>query len=337
MKRRMRQRSQPILETMQTVLFIEDLSSIEHYLVKGKKPERVLRKINLQMQRAESWGVYGRSCFEIKLLLEIMANITPYHDGRCVLVERGMMRHKRVILDHVFYIGTSTMLYENMNVLEYLMFATARRKKVKPVYRQEQIFELLLELGLGYLSLAPVERLTAAERAVIILLVAASSDSVMIVFNFPEYSFEGVLAGAIQKIASLIRAKNRTLILGARDCCLIEKACSHTAYVADGAIIYQGTVEELRLQHDKILLTIEDKDVPLMLDKLASLLPRHQLVVKDGSLLIIAGDEGAGDDDPLELYQKIVAAGFAPQQIHVNPKTVPNAYEEIARRHDLQK
>ncbi len=122
--------------------------------------------------------------FEIKLLLEIMANIKPYHGGRCVLVERGMMRSKRIILEHVFYIGDSTMLYDNMNVLEFLMFATAKQK-IKPACRQEQLFEFLIGIGLGHISLTPIKMLPGEEKAIIILLVAVYSESVMIVFNFP--------------------------------------------------------------------------------------------------------------------------------------------------------
>ena len=56
-----------------------------------------------------------------------MANIRPYDRGKCVLIERGMMRSKRVILRHVFYIGSSEMLYNNMNVLEFLMISTNRK------------------------------------------------------------------------------------------------------------------------------------------------------------------------------------------------------------------
>ena len=155
MKRAKRKRSALKFDRVETVLFMEGLSSREYFYAEGQKPRRVLKDINLTFRRPEAWAVYGRSFYEIKLLLEIMANIKPYHDGKCVLVERGMMRNKRVILEHVFYIGAPTMLYDNMNVLEYLMFATAR-KGFSPVYRQAQLFELLIDTGLGHISLTAV-------------------------------------------------------------------------------------------------------------------------------------------------------------------------------------
>ncbi len=332
MKRGRKGRRQPKI-TANTVLDMKELSSLEHYS-QGKELRRVLESIDLHMKRSESWGIYGQSACEIKLLLEIIANIKPYHDGKCILVERGMMRNKRVILEHVFYMGTVTMLYNNMNVLEYLMFASAKRG-IKAVHRQEEIFELLITLGLGPISLSPIAYLTPAERAVIALLVAAYSDSIMMVFNFPEYEFDSVLTEAIAKIAQHIRNKGKTLILGSRDCLLIEKACSHTAYLAQGQIIYQGTVTDLRWNYDKVLFIIRDKNISQIKQRLAVLLPQHTLSIVDNNLLV-----SDYQDTNLQLpsiYKKIVAAGLTPQQVEINPKTVQNAYGEVARRYDLQK
>lgn len=319
---------------VKTVVQMEALSSLECFSGEGKADERVLKDVNLHLGRPQSWAIYGRSPFEIKLLLEIMANIKPYHDGKCILVERGMMRHKRTILEHVFYIGGATMLYDNMNTLESLMFATARMG-FSPPYRQQQLFEMLLGLGLGPISLTPIGALTREERAVVTLLAALYSDSVMIVFNLPEYDFEDVLIGAIGMISEKIRDRGKTLIFGTKDCALIEKAATHSAYLAEGRIIYQGTVERLRSRYDKILLTIRDENVSQIAEGLAPLLPDHRLSIVGDDLLI--SDHGDVSSDPLPVYERIIELGFAPQHIGVNPKTVRNAYEEIDRRYDLQK
>ncbi len=54
--------------------------------------QAVLRNVNLQVRRGESWGIISNEPFESELLLEIIGNVRPYGEGRCVLVERGMMR-----------------------------------------------------------------------------------------------------------------------------------------------------------------------------------------------------------------------------------------------------
>ncbi|MDQ7095408.1 hypothetical protein REC12_17595 [Desulfosporosinus sp. PR] len=316
------------------VVLMEGVASSEYFLFGGKMFRRVLDDISLLIRKAEAWGINGTSRLEIRLLLEIMANIRPYDKGKCVLIERGMMRRKRVILKHVFYIGSSTMLYNNMNVLEFLMFATAKFK-INKVVLQEQIFELIIEAGLGHLSLTPNYMLTKEEKAVITLIAAAYSESPIIVFNFPEYLWDEVLVNAVAKIAGLIRERGKALILATQNPLLIEKACSHTAIIKDGQVIYSGTVDDFRCTFDKIEVIIRDRAVQAMLEKLTGLLPGCRLVRKNDSLLISHQDSEVIDYG--HIYKTIVDAGFAPESIAINPKTVQNAYEELIGQHDLQK
>jgi len=315
------------------VVFMEKVASAEHIVYPGKEPRRVLKDISLLIRRGQVWGFSGSSLLEIKLLLKIIANIRPYAEGRCVLVEWGMPRHKRVILNHVFYIGSSDMIYNNMNVLEFLMFVTAKSKTDK-VELQGEIFEFLIEIGLGPISLSQNRLLTREEKAVILLLAAAYSNSLIIVFNLPEYDFAEILAVAIGKIAARIARQDKTLIIGTANCLVIEKACSHTGILADGNLIYSGTVDSFRQTFDLVEVIIRDKNITAMLDRLAPLLPGHKLTVKDDSLLI--SRSSSAESDPGTIYRQIVALGWIPEHLEVNPKTVQNAYEELMLQHDLQ-
>lgn len=319
---------------VENIVFMEDISSGEYFLRENEEPRRVLEDIDLLIKKGEAWGISGKSGFEIKLLLEIMANIRPYDTGRCILIERGMVRNKRIILRHVFYIGNSGMVYNNMNVLEFLMFAMNKFKGSRAEL-QERIFEFLIASGLDYIALTPNRLLTREEKAVVTLVAAAYSDSIMIVFNFPGYEFDEVLIEAIAKISMFIRDRGKSLIIGTQNSLLIEKACTHTAFIADGRIIYRGTVENLRLNFDKIVVIIRDKDIDTMMEQLAPLFSDCVLSIKDDSLLISSYGEEACD--PGHIYKKIAEAGFTPGYMEINPKTVGNAYEEIVLGHDLQK
>jgi len=226
------------------------------------------------------------------------------------------------------------MIYNNMNVLEFLMFSMSK-SNTNQVELQEQIFEFIIDIGLGELSLTPNKMLTKEEKAVITLITAAYSDSMMIIFNLPEYEFNEVLTGAIAKISCFIMHKGKTLILGTQSCLLIEKACSHTAYIADGGIIYQGSVENLRSRYDKVVVIIRDKSIYHMMDKLAVLLPNHKLSIRNDSLLI--SNYGKEEDNAGYIYEKIIETDFIPGYMETNIKNVQNAYEEIVLQYDLQK
>ncbi len=324
----------PGSDSVETIALLQNISSLEYFSQKDRAPGRVLEDINLVVKKGEAWGITARSLFEIKLLLEILANIKPYDGGKCVLVERGMPRNKRTILQHVFYIGNSDMLYNTMNVLEYLMFALDRKNTASRVELQEQVLEFVVAAGLGYVLLTPVKMLTKEEKAVVALMVAAQTGSLMTVFNLPEYAFDAVLVNAIARLSGFILAQGKALIIGTPDCVLIEKTCGHTAFIADGRLIYSGTVENLRVTYDKTEFILRDKDIYYLKERLAPLLPGYKLTIKDGSLFVGSRNGDAGGS--AYIYGKLAEAGVIPEQIEINPKTVRNGYEELILHYDLQ-
>ncbi len=326
----MQRRNKTSEPNIQTVVSIAALSSEECVQKEGSEPRRVLSGIDLTIGRGQSWGITARTGFEIRLLLEVMGNIRPYGGGKCVLIERGMLRRKRVILPHVFYIGDTDMLYDNMNALEYLMFATENLRDDR-LSMQEELFELLIGIGIGHISLSGIRWMTEEEKAVLALIAAAYSNCLLIVFNLPEAAFDDKLRGAVARVAERITQRGKTLVIGTKDCSLIQAACSHTAFITGGRILYQGTTEELRQTWDKVTVVVNDPDIASVRKRLEPVLANCTLAEKDGSLLIKAEGEAA----PSRIFRQIAEAGVVPRSVQVNEKTVGNAYEELIQKSDL--
>ena len=129
----------------QYIVQMKNLTSNEVYLSQSGEQKPVLNDNTLDICRGESWAVVGAEAFEVELLLQMMGCGRPFGIGSCKLVERCMMRKKRRILPHVFYVGDS-MAVPNMNVLEYLMFAT-QHSKTPARERQVAILEAMLDAG----------------------------------------------------------------------------------------------------------------------------------------------------------------------------------------------
>ena len=314
----------------ENMVFMSALSSAECFMREVGEPVRVLRDIELRIGSGQSWGITARTAYEIQLLLEIMGNIRPYDGGKCVLLQRGMMRQKRVIQPHLFYIGETNMLYDNMNTLEFLMFATAHMCEDR-ISMQEELFEFLISIGLGELSLSGIRWLSAEEKAVIALISAVYSNYRLIVWNVPGSEFDERLRLALSKITELITQRGKSLVIGAMDCELIQTACSHTAFIADGRILYQGTTDELRKEFDKVAVILCDPEIDALKSKFSRLLPDCVLLERDGALHIKAG----GNTGAQQIYRKILDSGVIPQDLRINEKNVQNAYEELMRQNDL--
>ena len=327
-----KQKKSPLKDDIENIVFMEHLSSCEFYLEDGETPRLVLRDVGLLFQKGQTWGITGNSLFEIKLLTEIIANIKPYRSGNCVLVERGMMRHKRLILPHVFYIGSSEMLYNNMTVLEFLMFATDKMPGNKREH-QERLLEYLISIGLKRIALTSIYKLSREQKAVIILLVAAYSKSKLIVYNLPDYSFDETLLGAMKQMMQLITEKGETLVIATSSPGLIEEVCSHILFLRNGTVFYQGPVHDFCHKYDRIILTIQGSNIKSIAVILKTMLPCYQYDIKGDNLIVSARQ--ATKENPELVCKKIVETGFIPERIEVNFKNVKNAYEEIIRNHDL--
>ena len=139
---------QHITRRVPSVVYMEKLYSEEHYLDIGCEPRPILRNINIDIKKGEIWGILGRELFDLKLLLEIMANIKPYYSGTCQLLERGMFKNKRIIHPDLFYFASTSMAYTNMKVLEFLMFTTANSSFDQKT-QAERLSDQLFLFGLG--------------------------------------------------------------------------------------------------------------------------------------------------------------------------------------------
>ena len=69
-------------------VLMEHVGSMEYYQSPQQDPKQVFSDINFEALEGEVWAILGTSAFEVRLLLEIIANARPYKDGRCVLAQK---------------------------------------------------------------------------------------------------------------------------------------------------------------------------------------------------------------------------------------------------------
>lgn len=315
-----------------SAVLMENISSSEYFLKIGSEPKQVLQSINLDIKKGELWAIVGKNKYELTLLLEIMANIKPYQSGKCILLERGMLRHKRVILPNVFYIGNTSMIYNNMNVLEFLMFASANNN-FDIVTQQERIFEQLISFGLGNVSLSPISTLTNEYKSLILLIVAAYSNNQLIIINLPDLSYNLQQKASYIKISEYLRSHERTLVASSIDFDIIENLFDHVSILHKGNILFKGEAESLRLSQDDSILTIVDDDVNAIKSMLQQKFLHFNYSI-DGDILTITNNLSK-NNDLKQIYKEIITAGYTPEKIKINPKSIKNACEELYKQYDL--
>lgn len=318
------------IENHQSVL-LEHVYSMEYYKTEEEEPRQVLKDICLEINKGEIWSFIGESAFELRLLLEIIANARPYQNGRCVLDQRGMMRKKRVILPHVYYIGSTSMLFDNMNVLEYLMFITAKQKG-DVVDRQKEILDNLIAHQMGFLSLSPIHDLSPDERVLATLTAAMYTDSSIIVLNLARLQYSNRCIQALNKICETIKEQKRTLIFSAFDYMMVQNLSTHIAVLKDSTICYKGHTNEFINAWDHLSIVIEDDRLDQFSLLLTDAFPTIDLHKKENRIEIWDSmhDEVLYD----KIFQLFTVHKKYPKKIYQHTNCVENAWEEI-KLHDL--
>jgi ABC-2 type transport system ATP-binding protein len=307
-----------------------DVTSNEMYHYPDNFEEPVLHNITLDIKRGECWAVIGEEAFELELLMQIIANVRPYGSGRCSLVERGMMRRKRRILSHVFYISGGDTVPGNLNTLEYLMYVTAR-SRVSDRQRQATILETLLASGLYYLTLVPMKYLSASERATICLLSAVMSRALLVVFSVANLTFQPQLSQSIRDIVKLITRRGGAVLMGTSDCDMAQEACGHAAFLVNGTFAERGKVESLLEKLDQrafILTGDEPKSLAkaitgasegietYVFDKEVHVYARKDVKITQASMMYI-----------------LMNAGQTVESLQVSHRSLRNAYREVLAGH----
>lgn len=315
--------------------FIAQLSqvdSVEVYQYPDGTEQKVLRDISLDIRRGECWGLVGNEAFEIDLLLEIIGSVRPYGNGRCILAERGMMRKKRKVLPHVYFISDGDVTFPNMNTLEYLMFATANIP-VSAAHRQEQILQRLLDTGLYYLTLVPIGELSRAQRVVISLFAASFSSSLLVIFSVSGLRFDSSLAQGIREVANIICAGGGAVLIGTGDLDMAQTACTHTAFLIGGRIDQQGSMEDMLSKLDKRMYIVSAQDAQGLSEKLKCLSPALNIQVRGQAAHVF--DVRENPVTQAEFLELLTQSGETITALEASRKTLETAFEEALNSHDL--
>ena len=304
---------------------LKDVCSMEYYQTPDGMTQ-VLQDITLEARRKEVWSVIGGSVFEIRLLLEIISNARPYQKGKCVLRQIGMMRKKKVILPHLFYVGGTNTLFHNMNVLEYMMFITSKSKENVAV-RQQRIFNELLDAGMDYLSLTPINVLNAQERSIVTLFAALYTKSDIIVWNLPRLYYSDAMLRSVLYLCEKIRRQQKVLLLSTQDYHLAQSISSHILFLQNGKVFYAGAKQAFVDQWDRLAFTVEDKDASRISGMVKETFPLCDCRLK-GIKLEIWDPQGELAEEGV-FFRFLSQKGLNPQKVIQNIPCVENAYQTV--------
>lgn len=327
--------------TFEHIIDLKEVYSFECFLDEDGTARSVLAGINLNVRKGEIWALTGPSGYAIGLLLTIIGNITSYHTGEVLVTEKELPRRKRIILPDVFYIGTSEMLYEDMNVLEFISFATQKAKMLNHLNApasQKAILDFLIAADLSYISLSRVAHLSQEERLLITLICAYYAGNSLVIINQARLSLNKRLSNSFAYILREMQKQEQTSIFTSKEnYALIDDLATHIGVLYQGQMIYSGSTDAFRRQYDRVAFELTARHPHFVQEILVDLLPDY-IVTLEGSTVVIRDkfpNEAPDDMEVQYLYAQIREAELWVEQVHINEKSTKNAVKEVISEYDL--
>ncbi|HRX13495.1 MAG TPA: hypothetical protein P5087_00525 [Eubacteriales bacterium] len=254
------------MDTYNTAVSLRDIVSEEGDLTDGVF-EPTLKNVTLEVKKGETVGLYSKNPLESKLTVEIIANLRNYYSGKCVLIERGMIRNKRYILPQLFFFNQNSMLIENMTVLEYATF-TQNLKSKEYAKMQKTLLDEICALGMDYISLTPIHNLTNQEKILVQLYIAYLTKSNIVVAELNEIVFTEKEINIFQAIVKSMIKEQMAFIFATGQATLIGKVATKYIRIDKGFSQKALPVKEITLKEK--LFAIKKELVELLKNNEAS-------------------------------------------------------------------
>lgn len=315
----------------QIAVQMDGLSSMELYAQPDGRYLKVLYDLSLTVPVGVCHGITGDEAFALQLLSEIIGNVKPHEKGTCSLMEIGMMRQKRLILPHVYYINDQRVLFEHMHVLGYLMFASEHAPDT-PEHRQRDLLRLLLRTGLYPFTLTYIRSLNPAEYALVSALVAHGSNARLIVMDFSHIDVPEALIAPLSALMRELTAVGKTVVLSSRSRELVQSACTSASFLMDGTITISGRVDALCGTYDRRVLQVTAHRQEAAAEALKAAFPMLRILPHAGGVSLYADGENQNVCS-VSAAAKILEAAVVPfTEISVPKPSLDEAYREVKRR-----
>jgi ABC-type multidrug transport system ATPase subunit len=321
----------PNFEEENASIVVKNLVSAEHYKKDGKLIP-LLNDISFNVAKGDKVGISASSKEELLALIEILGNMRSYYKGKVRLSSFGTKADKKTLVEQLFYVDSPAMLYEDMNLLEHLMFianikAKAENRSLEAGETQKSILDYIRAAKMEKYVLTPVRKMNEEVQFIVAVMVALMSDSEKIIINASKYSFTYEDSCSLQLLFSLFEKK--TVVFGTFDNKVIGMSCNKVIYIVDGKLKAYATVDDLYKNWDNVTCSFKTEQTNMLSSLITKLAWSKKVQVAiENNYVYVKYLEPADFIDSV-FFRACQDQGIVLSDIHINHGRVANAFEEI--------
>ncbi|MEM1109297.1 MAG: ABC transporter ATP-binding protein [Planctomycetota bacterium] len=234
------------------------------HLTKWYGPTLAVDDLSLELEPGKIVGFLGPNGAGKSTTIRMLTGYLPPTSGRATLDGHDVLTHAADARRKLGYLPESNPLYPEMRVEEYLHFAGKLHGMARPL-RRSRIDHVADRCGLSHLRRRTIGRLSKGNKQRVGLAAALLHDPPMLVLDEPT---SGLDPNQIGQVRQLIRdlAGDHTVLLSSHILPEVQRVADRVVIVAQGRIVADGTVEELRershAEDDRAPVHVEVRGTP---------------------------------------------------------------------------
>jgi len=315
-------------------IIVNDLVSCEHYKKDPSNPDSklvpFLDKVSFIVHKGDVLGISADNESELTFLIEILGNMRPYYSGYVKLSNLGVKAQKRMVLESIFYCDSHEMVYQDMTLLEHMMFISNmlnHDKKINYADEQKKMLDIIVACKLDDIVMIPIFKLQNTTKMVIAMLIACMSNSEKIIINATKYSFPQADVIRITNIFKYYSKLGKSIVLATKESKVIGMACKSVVFINKGQVKVNSSVDELYKRWDKVVCSIKCNKPDVLSDLIKRKYTGVTSVIYDDILYI--KNYNAETIKTNDIYEIATTNDIGINFIRFNQGRVENAFNEI--------
>jgi ABC-2 type transport system ATP-binding protein len=203
-----------------------------------------VQDLNLEIHRGEILGLIGHNGAGKTTTLKMILGLVPPTSGDIKVMQQNMDEHPSDVKQNIGYLPEESPLYDNMSVVEYLMFFS-KLYKMPENQAKHRIETLLNSLQLGVRD-RRAGTLSKGMRRKVAIARALLHDPQLLVLDEPNSGLDPITSFFVINYLKQLRESGKTILLSAHNLFHVEFICDRVAILRDGQLIVSDPMDKIR-------------------------------------------------------------------------------------------
>jgi ABC-2 type transport system ATP-binding protein len=220
------------------------------HLVKRFGKLEAVKGVTFQIQRGEIFGLLGPNGAGKSTTINMLCGYLRPDEGDAIIDGHAVTHELRVVKSLLGVVPQEIALYKDLSAEQNLNFFAALYA-VPPRLRRERAAEVLQFVGLYERRMEPVGRFSGGMQRRLNMAIALMHRPAFLLLDEPTVGVDPQSREHIFGVIERLAAEGVTILYTTHYMEEAERLCQHIAIMDEGAIIAQGTLEELLAMRDR--------------------------------------------------------------------------------------